>query len=62
MKHRTLDFGILKVGICAGLFWFRIFGKGLHIKDPILHPPLFSERNGFFAYITILGYRVRLLK
>jgi hypothetical protein len=59
MIYRTLNLGILQVGITPGLFWFRIFGRGLHIKDPRRHPPLFSERNGF--YVTILGYRVRPL-
>jgi hypothetical protein len=29
-----------------GLWWFRIFGYGLHFHDHRLHPPLFSESHG----------------
>ena len=32
---------------CKGLWWFRVFGYGLHYKNVRLHPPLFSERHGF---------------
>lgn len=46
---------------CPGLFWFRIFGWGLVIKDPARHPPLFSERNGFVRTYRILGWSVKVL-
>ena len=29
-----------------GVFWFRVFGWGLHIKDTSIHPLVFSERVG----------------
>jgi hypothetical protein len=61
MTYRTLNLRIAQVGIAPGLLWFRVFGKGLHIKDPRRHPPLFSERNRMLPYVTILGYRVRFL-
>lgn len=31
----------------TGMFWFRIFGKGLHFIDRDIHAPLFSRRNGY---------------
>lgn len=31
----------------AGLFWFRIFGRGLYFRDTRRHPLMFSERNGY---------------
>jgi len=36
-----------------GLFWFRVFGKGLHIRDTSRHRLLFSEREGHRAMWTI---------
>lgn len=40
-----------------GLVWFRIFGKGFHIRDTARHPLLFSERNGHTAMWTIRRLR-----
>jgi len=47
---------------CDGLFWFRIFGYGLHIKDMTKHPPLFSERNGNRKHLRIGKWSIGILK
>lgn len=36
-----------------GIFWFRIFGKGLVIEDRNKIPALFSERNGYTKVLRI---------
>lgn len=33
--------------------WFRIFGVGLVFKDVLIHPLLFSERNGYKKYLKL---------
>jgi hypothetical protein len=45
-----------------GIFWFRIFGSGLAIKDINKHPLLFSERNGFSKGVQIRKWRIDVLK
>ena len=45
-----------------GLFWFRIFGYGLHIKDTKRHQLMFSERNGLTKYWKVGVWIVRVLK
>lgn len=37
----------------SGLFWFRAFGRGFHIKDTRRHPLRFSERNGYTNFWAI---------
>jgi hypothetical protein len=59
--YRTLDLGVLKVGIMAGLFWFRIFNKGLHIKDVRRHPLTFSQRTTWPPDLTIGDWQIRKL-
>lgn len=45
-----------------GGFWFRIFGYGLSIVNRRIHPPPFSERNGFRKPLKLCGYAINLLK
>lgn len=45
-----------------GLFWFRLFGWGLHFKNREMHRDLFSERNGLVSRIVIGKYAIKLLK
>ena len=45
-----------------GLFWFRIFGRGLVVKDVRLHPLLFSERHGYQRMIRIGPWVIRYLR
>lgn len=44
------------------MFWFRIFGYGVHGKDIVKHEPLFSERNGYVKFIQIGKWRFKILK
>ena len=44
-----------------GLFWFRIFGYGLHLKDTNKHPMMFSERNRLTKYWKVGSWIVRVL-
>jgi hypothetical protein len=43
-------------------FWFRIFGRGLVIKDRRKTRPLFSERYGYKHWIYLGNYAIRYLK
>lgn len=45
-----------------GLLWFRIFGKGLVIKNSVKHPPIFSERMGYRKGLKLGKYRIKFLK
>lgn len=40
-----------------GVWWFRIFGYGLHLNAP-WNQPLFSERNGNVKKIKFKGWRI----
>lgn len=44
-----------------GIFWFRVFGFGLVIKDTRKHRPYFSERNGLVYWMKLGNWRVRWL-
>ena len=44
-----------------GLFWIRIFGIGLIIKDTTKIHVLFSERNGYTKLIKIGKWILRYL-
>lgn len=44
-----------------GIFWFRVFGYGVHMKDTTRHRLLFSERNGFCWRLVIGRWSFRLL-
>lgn len=45
-----------------GLFWFRIFGYGVSIKDLKKNTLRFSERNGFKNLLIINRYAYTILK
>ena len=45
-----------------GLWWFRIYGYGLHYKNVRLHPPLFSERTGLRKKLKIGKHWFGLLR
>ena len=45
-----------------GLWWFRVFGYGIHYKNIELHFVLFSERNGFRKKLKIRSHWLELLK
>ena len=45
-----------------GLMWFRIFGRGLLIKNVNTNPLLFSERYGYRKSIRIGNVLIRALK
>lgn len=40
-----------------GLFWFRVFGQGFHVRDTARHPLRFSEREGYQRMWTIRRLR-----
>jgi len=61
MSYRCVNFRIVQLGIDAGCLWLRVFGRGIHIRDPKRYPSMFSERMGFHRYIDIFGWRVRWL-
>lgn len=61
-NRNALFVSILQYHIGDRIGWVRIFGKGIHWKDPLKHRLLFSERNGYRKSITIFGFRVSLLK
>jgi hypothetical protein len=44
-----------------GVFWFRVFGWGLHIKDTAIHPLVFSERVGTRRKLMIGALAIGLL-
>ena len=52
---------ILKYHIGDGLFWIRIFGEGVHIKDLTKHDLIFSERNGWTKTIRIGKWNIKWL-
>lgn len=39
-------------------FWFRIFGRGLHITNAA---PVFSERYGYTKTIRVFGVKIKYL-
>lgn len=44
-----------------GMFWFRVFGYGLHIKDTTRHALLFSERYGHTKKLLIGKWCIKVL-
>lgn len=44
-----------------GGFWFRIFGKGLSVRNRKIHAPLFSERNGYIKVLRIGKWAITYL-
>jgi len=45
-----------------GLFWFRLFGYGISIKDLNKQRLYFSERYGYTKHLIIGNYSVAILK
>ena len=45
-----------------GIFWFRIFGRGLHFKNTRKCKLYFSERNGYTKRLQIGRLSIRCLK
>lgn len=45
-----------------GLWWFRIFGYGVHWKSLKTHPLLFSERYGYTKKLLIGNWCFGILK
>jgi hypothetical protein len=56
-----MRFGPLSCHRAAGLWWFRVFGYGLHAKDVRRHPLLFSERRGLTRALRLGPWRVGAL-
>jgi len=44
-----------------GMFWFRIFGRGLSIRDTNKHPLTFSERNRYTWYLKIKRFIINFI-
>jgi hypothetical protein len=36
-----------------GILWFRVFGKGIKVKDLRKRPLVFSERSGYTKHFEI---------
>lgn len=43
------------------LYWFRVAGVGLHVKDTRRHRLLFSERNGSVRRVQLGPWSVKWL-
>lgn len=44
-----------------GMWWFRLFGYGIHAKDTNLHGLMFSERNGYRKRLVLGNWSLRFL-
>ncbi|MCR4319778.1 MAG: hypothetical protein NUV74_05505 [Candidatus Brocadiaceae bacterium] len=67
MKSHKLDCDALSDRLFCGMawkwgFWFRIYGRGLHVKISNGHQPLFSERYGYRKCFYLFGLRFEPLK
>ena len=52
--------GNINVFVCGkagGVYWFRLFGKGLSMTDQ----PLFSIRNGYRKSLKIRKYHIYII-
>jgi len=45
-----------------GIFWIRLFGKGISVVDKKKYPPLFSERFGYRKVVRIGKWGIEWLK
>lgn len=45
-----------------GLFWFRVFGLGLSVKNTDVLAKSFSERHGYSSGLVIGKYTIRILR
>jgi hypothetical protein len=55
------QYGIFCCCKANGLFWFRVFGYGLHFKNIKKRFLLFSERNGYRKRLQIGNWSIRTL-
>ena len=46
---------------CDGMFWFRLFGYGLHFKDLRKFQLIFSERNRLRKSFRIGNWSIKFL-
>lgn len=53
---------MVKYERAKGIWWFRVFGYGLHWKDTRAHPLLFSQRAGFRKGFILGSWRFEFLK
>jgi hypothetical protein len=60
-SQRTYRYGPFSAMIATGLYWFRLFGYGLHIKDMTRYRLLASEHLGFRRRLVIGPWSIRLL-
>lgn len=44
-----------------GVFWFRIFGYGIHCIDRSMYEPGLGERLGFWKVLKIRKWSIRWL-
>lgn len=61
LVQRIVNLRFLKVYVTGGLLWFRLFGKGLHIKDVRRHRLIFSQRTTWLPLLSIGNWQVRWL-
>jgi hypothetical protein len=61
LVQRIVNLRFLKVYASSGLLWFRLFGKGLHIKDVRRHPLIFCQRTTWLPLLSIGNWQVRWL-
>ena len=64
MKKQIKIFGVSLFYYHVGehTFWFRIFGRGLHVKNLNYNPLCFSERSGCKSYVRIGDYVIKYLE
>ena len=59
--QRIVNLRFLKVYSSSGLLWFRLFSRGLHIKDVRRHPLIFCQRTTWLPLLSIGNWQVRWL-
>ena len=65
-KPRTAYLSIRGINIFEfyseeGLWWFRVFGVGLHFKDTSTRTMYFSERNGYWKSVRLGRWFIKFL-
>jgi hypothetical protein len=49
----TINLKVLCGVFSKSIFWVRVFGVGISGKNTVIHPLLFSQRNGYEKYLRI---------
>ena len=64
MEKSIKIFGVSLFSCHVGehIFWFRIFGRGLHVKNLNYIHLCFSERSGYKSYVRIGDYVIKYLE